>query len=51
MFISRKAINFINRIHEKSTRIVNGDNKSNFENLLEKNIENNSLKKLASNND
>ena len=51
MFFSRKANNLINRIHKKSTPIVNGENKSNFENLLEKNKENNSLKKFASNND
>ena len=35
MLSSRKA-NIINRIHEGSTRIVSGDNESNFENLLEK---------------
>ena len=37
MFSSRKANNLINRIHERSIRIVSGDNESNFENLLEKN--------------
>ena len=36
MFSSRKANNFINRTHERSVRIVNGDNEGNFENLLEK---------------
>ena len=39
MFSSRKANNLINRIHERSIRIVSGDNESNFENLLEKNKE------------
>ena len=39
MFSSRKANNFINRIHERSIRIVSGNNESNFENLLEKNKE------------
>ena len=29
----------MNRIHERSIRIVSGDNESNFENLLEKNNE------------
>ena len=37
MFSSRKANNLISRIHERSIRIVSGDNESNFENLLEKN--------------
>ena len=40
MFSSRKANNLINRIHERSTRIVYGDNGSDngsdFEKLLEK---------------
>ena len=31
--------NLINRIHERSIRIVSGNNESNFENLLEKNKE------------
>ena len=39
MFSSRKANNLINRIHERSIRIISGDNESNFENLLEKNKE------------
>ena len=39
MFSSRKANNLINRIHERSLRIVSGDNESNFENFLEKNKE------------
>ena len=39
MFSSRKSNNLINRIHERSIRIVNSDNESNFENLLEKNKE------------
>ena len=39
MFSSRKANNLINRIHERSLRIVSGDNESNFENVLEKNKE------------
>ena len=37
MFSSRKDNNLINRIHERSIRIVNDYNKSNFENLLQKN--------------
>ena len=36
IFSLRKANNLINRIHERSIRIVSGDNGSNFENLLEK---------------
>ena len=39
MFSSRKANNLINRIHERSIRIVSGNIESNFENLLEKNKE------------
>ena len=39
MFSSRKAKNLINRIHERSIRIVSGENESNLENLLEKNKE------------
>ena len=39
MFSSRKSNNLINRIHERSIRIVSSDNESNFENLLEKNKE------------
>ena len=39
MFSSRTANNLINKIHERSIRIVNGDNESNFENLLEKDKE------------
>ena len=39
MFSTRKAKNLISRIHERSIRIVSGDNESNFENLLEKNKE------------
>ena len=34
MFSSRKTNNFIDRIHERSIRIISGDNESNFENLL-----------------
>ena len=37
MFSSRKDNNLISRIHERSIQIVSGYNKSNFENLLEKN--------------
>ena len=37
MFSSRKVNNLINRILERSIRIVSGDNENNFENLLEKN--------------
>ena len=36
MFSSRKANNLINRINERSNRIVYGDNGSDFEKLLEK---------------
>ena len=36
MFSSRKANTLINRIYERSVRIVSGDNEGNFENLLEK---------------
>ena len=36
MFFSRKPNNLINRIHERSIRIVRSDNESNFENLSEK---------------
>ena len=36
IFSSRKANNVIHRIHERSFRIVSGDNESNFDNLLEK---------------
>ena len=36
---SRKANNLINRMHERSIRIVSGDIESNFENLLEKDKE------------
>ena len=36
---SRKASNLINRIHERSIRLVNGENETNFENFLEKNKE------------
>ena len=39
MLSSRKANNLINRIHERSVRIVSGDNESDFEDLLEKNKE------------
>ena len=39
MFSSRKSNNLINRIHERSIRIVSSENESNFENLLEKNKE------------
>ena len=39
MFSLRKANNLINRIHERSIRIVSGNIESNFENLLEKNKE------------
>ena len=39
MFSSKKSNNLINRIHERSIRIVSSDNESNFENLLEKNKE------------
>ena len=39
MFSSKKANCLINRIHERSVRIVSGDNESDFENLLEKNKE------------
>ena len=39
MFSQRKANNLINRIHERSVRIVSGDNQNNFEDLLEKNKE------------
>ena len=39
MFSSRKSNNLINRIHERSIRIVSSDNESNLENLLEKNKE------------
>ena len=39
MFSSRKSNNLINKIHERSIRIVSSDNYSNFENLLEKNKE------------
>ena len=39
MFSSRKANNLINRIHERSIRIVSSDIESNFENLLGKNKE------------
>ena len=39
MFSSRTANNLINGIHERSIRIVNGNNESNFENLLEKDKE------------
>ena len=52
MFASRKANNFINRTHERSVRIVSGDNEGNFENLLEKYKEiTNSPHKFASIND
>ena len=51
MFSSRKSNNVINRIHERSFRIVSSDNESNFENLLEKNKDNNSPKKFANTND
>ena len=39
MYSSRKGNNLINRIHERSIRIVSGDNEINFENFLEKNKE------------
>ena len=39
VFSSRKSNNLINRIHERSIRIISSDNASNFENLLEKNKE------------
>ena len=39
MFSSRKTNTVITRIHERSIRIVSGDNESNFENLLEKSKE------------
>ena len=39
MFSSRKSNNLINRIHERSIRIVSSDKESNFKNLLEKNKE------------
>ena len=37
LFSSREANNLINIIHERSSRILSGDNEGNFENLLEKN--------------
>ena len=39
MFSSRKSNKLINRIHERSIRIVSSDNESSFENLLEKHKE------------
>ena len=39
MLSSRKASNFINRIHGRSIQIVSGVGQSNFENLSEKNKE------------
>ena len=39
MFSSRKTNNLMNRIYERSIRIVSGDNESNFESLLEENKE------------
>ena len=36
MLLSRKANNFINRIHERSIWIVSDNNESNFEHLVEK---------------
>ena len=39
MFSSIKTNNIINRIHDRSIRIVSGDNESNFENLFEQNKE------------
>ena len=38
-FSSRKANNLINRIHERSIRIISGNNVSTFENLLEEHKE------------
>ena len=37
MFCSRKSKNLINKIHERSLRIVTNDKKSNFEDLLKSN--------------
>ena len=39
MFSSREANKLINRVHERSIRIVSNYNASNFENLLEENKE------------
>ena len=49
MFSSRKANILINRMQERSMRILNGENKSHFENLLDKNKrDNNPPKKFTS---
>ena len=39
MFCSRKSNNLINKIHERSLRIVTNDKNSNFEDLLKSNNE------------
>ena len=36
MFCSRKSNNWINKVHERSSRIVSGDNHSSFKSLLGK---------------
>ena len=48
MFSSIKANSIINRIHERSIRILSRDNERNFENVLEQNKDKNSPNKFSS---